>query len=138
MVETNSSPPDVVLHKQEPCEDKVYPKKAKPLTVHNKLRSCLKELYQAHEWTETLLNDLPKKWKICDDLIILPPTCFTLSDWTTGTVSGETLWSTVANVFKVKRVAQEHRVKSDEFRTPNMTLLYGIDPIVLINNNGIK
>lgn len=134
----NNSPPDLILHKQEPCEDKVYRKKAKPQTVHDKLRSCLKELYQALEWTDTLLNDLPKKWKICDDLIILPPTCFTLSDWTTGIVSGEALWSTVANVFKVKRVAKEHRVKSDDFRTPNMTLLYGTDPIVLINNNGIK
>ena len=138
MLEKNSSIPGVDLITTEAGKDKIYPKKAKPITVHDKLRSGLKDLYNFTDWTDELLNDLPKKWKICDDLIILPPTCFTLPDWISNTVSQEALWSTIATVFNVKRVAKEHRVKSDDFRTPNLTLLYGTDPVVLINNNGIK
>lgn len=119
--------------------EKVYPKKAKPLTVHDKLRSELKHLYQ-NQWSDKWLADLPKKWKVCEDLLILQPGCFTLPHWTDNTlnITELDLWKLVATLFKVKRIAKENRVKSDDFRSPNLQLLYGTDPIVIINNNGIK
>jgi hypothetical protein len=57
------------------------------------------------------------------------------ADFESKTIS---LWKTVAQCFKVSRIAQENRVKSDDFRSPNLTLLFGTDPIVVTNNNGIK
>ncbi len=124
-----------MLENLEPSQKTVqYAKKAKPLTVHEKLRAELKYLY-ATEWSDEWLTDLPKKWKLCDDLLILQPSCFSLPHWSQKYVD---LWKLVANVFKVRRVAIENRVKSDDFRTPNLTLLYGTDPIVIVNNNGIK
>ena len=115
----------------------IYPKKAKPLTTHDKLRNQLKEIYQ-NDWEDSWLEDLPKKWKICEDLLILPPTCFTLPHWSNLEKKDFDLWERIASIFKVKRVAKENRVKSDDFRSPNLKLLYGDDPIVVINNNGIK
>ncbi len=121
--------------KSEPAHQQAkYAKKAKPLTVHDILKTELKKLYAA-EWTDDWLRDLPRKWKLCDDLLILQPSCFTLPHWYSNEAE---LWQLVARVFKVGRVARENRVKSDDFRTPNLTLLYGIDPVVLVNNNGIK
>ncbi len=73
-----------------------------------------------------------------DDLLILPPLCFNLPVWAEFESKTNTFWKTVAGCFKVNRIAQENRVKSDDFRSPNLTLLFGRDPIVVINNNGIK
>jgi len=121
--------------KSEPAHQQAkYAKKAKPLTVHDILKIELKKLYAA-EWTDDWERDLPRKWKLCDDLLILQPSCFTLPHWHNNE---DELWQLVARVFKVGRVARENRVKSDDFRTPNLTLLYGNDPMVLVNNNGIK
>lgn len=116
---------------------KVYPKKAKPNTVHDKLRNELKNVYQ-DRWSDTWLDDLPKKWKICENLLILPATCFTLPHWSTSVNEGQNFWEIIADVFRVRRVAIENRVKTDDFRSPNLKLLYGDDPVVVISNNGIK
>ena len=109
----------------------VYPKKAKPVNQHDKLRACLVELL-GHELSAELANDLPKKWKIASDLLILPPQCFQLPDWSSSNV-----WPRIADCFRVKRVAQESRVKADDFRSPNLRLVYGDDPVVNVTNNGI-
>lgn len=61
-------------------EKTVYPKKAKPKTQHDKLRESLKCLFGV--WDASWEKDLPKKWKIAQDLLILPPTCFKSSHWT--------------------------------------------------------
>jgi len=116
-----------------------YPKKAKPLSQHEKLEKDLKKycveklnlIWQA-EWS----NDLPKKWKHSSDILILPANCFLLEHWTRH--DSADFYSILAESFRVKRIAQETRVKSDDFRTPNLSLLYGNDPFVTIVNNGIK
>ena len=113
-------------------EKKTYPKKAKPISTHEKLRIALKNLYP-NEWDDSWIEDLPKKWKQCQDLLILPANCFTLPHW-----SSNEFWKLIAHIFRAERVAQENRIKPDDFRSPNLTLLYGNDPIVVINNNGIK
>jgi hypothetical protein len=48
-------------------EKKVYAKKAKPVSQHEKLKKYLLEFVQNQvscKWDESLENDLPKKWKI--------------------------------------------------------------------------
>lgn len=114
-------------------ERKIYPKKAKPINQHEKLKFCLKELY-GDAWSDCMMNDLPKKWKISQNLLILPSNCFTLNEWKTN----DNLWKIIADCFKVTRIGKENRVLTDGFRTPNLNLLYGNDPIVTINNNGVK
>ena len=87
-----------------------YPKKAKPISTHEKLRTCLQQLY-ANQWSDHLSNDLPKKWKIsAQNLLILPANCFLLEDWS----KSDLLWHTVATCFKVTRIAIENRVKTKE------------------------
>lgn len=110
-----------------------YPKKAKPVNQHEKLRACLVELL-GNELSAELANDLPKKWKVADDLLILPPQCFQLPDWKNTNVN---IWPRVADCFRVKRIAQENRVKADDFRSPNLHLIYGDDPVVNVTNNGV-
>ena len=119
-------------------EENIYPKKAKPITVHQKLPKDLKSLFEnilKYEWKEEWCEDLPKKWKITHDLLILPSNCFILEHWKKF---DSRLWETVAKCFNVKRVSQENKVKSDNFRSPNLTLLYGEDSFVTVCNNDIK
>ena len=117
--------------------DNIYAKKAKPINTHDKLRIKLKELYGLN-WNDNLNDDLPKKWKISADLLILPSNCFQLDDWFKLLINNELIWKTIADLFKVTRIGKENRVNTDGFRTPNLTLLYGNDPVVVVNNNGIK
>ena len=107
-----------------------YEKKAKPITQHDKLKKFLENHIrtknETFEWKDEWNDDLPKKWKICQsELLILPPNCFQSPDWRS---ESNEFYSGIAQCFKVKRVAQENRIKSDDFRSPNLTLLYGEDP----------
>ncbi|CAF0718108.1 unnamed protein product [Brachionus calyciflorus] len=110
----------------------IFPKKPKPLNQHEILKRDLRLLFT--EWHDHWEKDLPKKWKIADDLIILPSNCFQLTHWN----EKDNFWFHLAKCFKVNRVAQENKVKPDDFRSPNLTLLYGNSSIVTVNNNGIK
>ena len=141
----------------EPTEAKIeYSKKAKPIMPRDKLITSLKQMLQLIEieWNEDLDKDVPKKWKLFDDLILLPLNCFLLEIWRKlGSfvnsskknknsifclIDGNILWKTVATSLKVKRVAKENRINCDGFRTPNVKLLFGDDPWVLTVDNGIK
>ena len=119
-----------------------YEKKAKPITQHDKLKRYLSGymMESAHlEWNDEWYEDLPKKWKLCqNELLILPATCFQMPHWPkTSSSNCQTFYSGLAECFKVKRIAQENRVKSDDFRSPNLTLLHGEDSIVSVVNNGV-
>jgi hypothetical protein len=122
-------------------EGKNYAKKAKPITQHEKMRRDLSAFLKNTlnlDWDKKFEEDLPKKWKIAQDMLILPSTCFTLDNWLSFENETKCLWKFLAECFRVKRIAQENRVKPDNFRSPNLTLLYGNDPIVVVNNNGVK
>jgi tRNA G37 N-methylase Trm5 len=122
-------------------QQNIFKKKAKPINVKTKFEQKLLEFYKLKidssltclpsEWQ----NDLPKKWKLTNNLLILPNTCFTLSHWCEF---NDDIWKILAECFKVERIAQERRVKSDDFRSPNLVLLYGNSTIVNTTNNGIK
>ncbi|RNA13303.1 tRNA wybutosine-synthesizing 2 -like protein [Brachionus plicatilis] len=109
-----------------------FSKRAKPLNERDKLRRDLEALFV--DWKSDWDGDLPKKWKKAEDMVILPCNCFLLEHWTLN----EKFLPTVAQAFRAKRLAQEHKVKSDQFRTPSLKLLYGNSPILTVNNNGIK
>jgi hypothetical protein len=118
---------------------KSYPKKAKPITQSEKLKRNLQDYCKnilSIEWSNEIENDLPKKYKQSQDLLILPSNCFQLDFWTKS--NSNEFFKIIADSFKVNRVAQENRVKPDDYRSPNLIFLYGSDPIVNVVNNGIK
>jgi hypothetical protein len=118
---------------------KFYPKKAKPLTQQEKLKRNIQDYCKnvlSIEWSDEIENDLPKKYKLSQDLLILPSNCFQSEYWTRS--NRNDFYKLIADSFKVNRVAQENRVKPDDYRSPNLILLYGSDPIVNVVNNGIK
>ena len=121
--------------------NEIHGKKAKPLTQHDKLKRDLTTFVRTHsptiEWSEIWEQDLPKKWKIAQDLLILPANCFSLSHWHQLESQTGQFWSALATYFRVNRIAQENRVKTDDFRSPNLTLLFGNDPLVVVTNNGV-
>lgn len=129
-----------MLDENENLNNLKYPKKAKPITQHDKIKTSLSNFMKNKfdlDWNENWNDDLPKKWKMSKELLILPANCFNLTHWTENDAANE-FYKVLAECFDVKRVAKENRVKPDDYRSPNLTLLYGEDPIVTINNNGIK
>jgi tRNA wybutosine-synthesizing protein 2 len=126
-------------------ETNSYDKKAKPENQHKKLRRCIKQIASKNfiNLEDELWNDLPKKWKITQDLLILPKNSFQSPKWEkiftiNKTINMNEFWKHIAECFKVGRIAQEDRVKSDNFRSPNLKLLFGKDPVVNVINNGVK
>lgn len=53
------------------------------ITPRDKLVDSIKGYFESIsiEWNDEYLNDLPKKWKIFDDLVLLPFSCFTNNIW---------------------------------------------------------
>nr|CAD7567204.1 unnamed protein product [Timema californicum] len=51
---------------------------------------------------------------------------------------GDTLWKTISSSLKVNRVALKNRIQTDGFRTPNVTLVWGLSPWVNYVDNEIK
>jgi hypothetical protein len=50
----------------------------------------------------------------------------------------EDIWNLVAQSLNVKRLAKENIIKSDDYRSPNVQMLLGVDSWVSTVNNGIK
>ena len=53
-------------------------------------------------------------------------------------LSGDTLWTTVADVLKCRKVARKSNVKDDGFRTPQVELLLGGSSWITHIDNGIR
>nr|CAD7402176.1 unnamed protein product [Timema poppensis] len=51
---------------------------------------------------------------------------------------GDTLWKAISSSLKVNRVALKNRIQTDGFRTPNVTLVWGLSPWVNYVDNEIK
>jgi hypothetical protein len=59
-------------------------KKAKPIVPRERLVNNLKNLLKITskiDLYDDLINDIPKKWKIFDDLVLLPLNCFSNETW---------------------------------------------------------
>lgn len=109
---------------------------------HAKLVKSLQSLCDEYGliWDDQLLNDIPRKWRVHGDMLLLPSSrCFTDPRWTQS-IPTELFWSTVARAFgsSVKRIAFEGAIKNDDFRSPTARLVLGDDPWVQVVQNGIK
>ena len=56
------------------------------------------------ERTAQLLLELPTRWEILGDLVLLPRTSMTSPEW--GCM-GQPLWRAIANALRVKRLAMQ-------------------------------
>ncbi|XP_066929581.1 tRNA wybutosine-synthesizing protein 2 homolog [Clytia hemisphaerica] len=71
-----------------------------------------------------ILQQVPHKWEIHGDMLLLPRDCLTNAFWETGQ---KELWEIFAKVLKVKRVAVMSRVQDNMIRTPKVALKLGAD-----------
>jgi len=74
-----------------------------------------------------MIEKLPKKWQKFDDLLILPANI----EYKLDLVS-------LAEKFKVTRIAQQNFIIDDQIRTPGAKLLYGNGTHVIQKENGIS
>ncbi|CAF0956225.1 unnamed protein product [Adineta ricciae] len=107
-----------------------------------KLTNRLQTLCTEHDltWDEQLANDIPRKWRIHGDMLLLPSSrCFVDPRWTTH-IPSDLFWTTVAQAFgsSIKRIAFEGAIKNDDFRSPTTRLVLGSDPWVHLVENGVK
>ena len=145
------------------ANEEVDRKKCKKLIIspRDRLIENVKIYFQSLNivWNDDYLNDLPKKWKIFNDLVLFPFNSFTNSIWIELSKfllaileivvliiepinildDQKSFWELVAKSLKVKRVAKESRIQNDGYRTPNVEILVGGDnPWVFTQDNGIK
>lgn len=50
---------------------------------------------------------------------------------------GETLWELICSMLKCKRIGIKGRIINDDFRSPKVSLVYGIPGDVYFKDNGI-
>ncbi|CAM1321080.1 TRMT12 (predicted) [Pycnogonum litorale] len=91
---------------------------------------------ESHYCFDDLIPDIPRRWTIHGDLILLPHTCFTSTVWCN--YLGPELWDIVAQVFQKSRVARNGSIQKDKHRTPSVTLLKGQDGWVEHVDNNIR
>lgn len=112
-------------------------KKVKMKTSHVKLREILRELAEENEvqWTEDLERYIPRHWEVHGDLILLPDLSLQRPEWS-SLLEGR--WRQVADALGCKRLAQKSRIQSDDYRSPNVKLLFGKDSWVEHIDNKIR
>lgn len=83
---------------------------------------------------DSLQAEIPKKWCIYGDCLVLSSTCFKASEWNK---LGSDLWTAVLNVFKCKRLVFQSSVSTDGVRTPQTRLVVGNDPWLVKTENKV-
>ncbi|XP_060600800.1 tRNA wybutosine-synthesizing protein 2 homolog [Ruditapes philippinarum] len=113
---------------------------AKKLTVKTPqqlLKTGLKSLLEVngYSWTDDVINDIPTHWERHGDLVLIPGSTFTLPIWLQ---LGTEFWPTVTRSLSCKRIARKCLVSVDQYRTPQVIMLYGDNGWVEHVDNGIK
>lgn len=83
---------------------------------------------------EKLLSEVPKKWEKYGDFILFDERTFFAEIWKS---QNNLFWKGVADVLRCKRIGIKNKIKSDGFRTPNVTIVFGDDPWVVHKDNSI-
>lgn len=120
----------------EKSEDSMNPHARLSRTVEEWLSS-----FQEME-VQSLLSNLPKKWELLGDLVILPETAFESGDW------GEFIqrlsafellqfWQDIAQSLGGNRLARQHPIAKDKHRTSQTEMLVGQSGWVEFLDHGI-
>jgi len=113
------------------------PSKAKgPPPPHELLKASAASLLAAHGLPKELVSEVPRRWEMHGDLVMLPETAYRGAGW--DGIPGAELWSSVAGTLSAKRVARKARIDAGGFRESQAVLLHGKDSEVVHVDNGIK
>lgn len=93
----------------------------------NRILSSLSDNAKAN-----LATEIPQSWEKHGDLILLPEKSFKSAFW-----NQDQIWEEICGVFKARRLARRAEILNNDFRSPQVTLLYGDDPWVRHKDNGI-
>ena len=120
----------------EKSEDSMNPHARLSRTVQEWLSS-----YQEME-LQSLLSNLPKKWELLGDLVILPESAFESSEWSEYIESLSPLemlgfWQEVAQSLGGTRLARQHPIAKDKHRTSQTEMLVGQSGWVKFLDHGI-
>ncbi|TRY77827.1 hypothetical protein TCAL_07833 [Tigriopus californicus] len=77
-------------------------------------------------------SEIPHSWERHGDLILFPDKSFKNDFW-----NKEYIWEAICDLFKAKRLARRAEILNNDFRSPQVTLLFGQDPWVNHIDNGI-
>lgn len=79
-------------------------------------------------------KDVPQKWERHTDLVLFSETLFPDSHWDSVR---QVLLHTMAACLRCTRIATKTRISTDDFRTPQVQLLYGTGTLVRHVDNGV-
>lgn len=98
-----------------------------PLTTvihpHQKMKDVISSLLPQYP-----IKQFPHHWIKHSDLIVLPSNSFSDVQW--DGVNVEEFWKCIAEALGVKRLAIEHHINNDDYRTPTCHLLVGESGVV--------
>ncbi|XP_003378386.1 tRNA wybutosine-synthesizing protein 2-like protein [Trichinella spiralis] len=95
-------------------------------------------------WHPDLLKEIPEHWEKRDDMVLFPANAFkaevfdSLGKVLIVLLANKEFWIIVAKCLNAKRVARVDRIHSDDFRSPQVTLILGEHSRVLQIENHIK
>ena len=120
----------------EKSEDSVNP--------HARLSRTVEEWHSSYPEMEvhSLLSNLPKKWELLGDLVILPETAFESGDWNEfiqrlSAFGLLQFWQDVAQSLGGNRLARQHPIAKDKHRTSQTEMLVGQSGWVEFLDHGI-
>jgi tRNA wybutosine-synthesizing protein 3 len=92
---------------------------------------------------ENVLSNLPKKWQLLGDLVILPEAAFTSEYWReifdkTTRHERDDFWFHVAKALGGERLARQHPIAKDKHRSSQTELLLGENGWVEFLDHGVK
>lgn len=93
--------------------------------------------------SDKYLSDLPKKWQLLGDLVVLPETAFTSDSWSSlfGQIASAdylAFWQEVSHALGGVRLARQHPIAKDTHRTSQTELLLGENGWVEFLDHGIQ
>ncbi|RJU80055.1 MAG: hypothetical protein DWC09_08165 [Candidatus Poseidoniales archaeon] len=95
------------------------------------------------EEINVLLSQLPQKWERYGDMIVLPERAFESDDWV-GLLNRcsesqlKSFWQCVTEALSGRRLARQHPIAKDTFRSSQTELLYGENGWVEFRDHGIR
>jgi len=106
------------------------------------IESWLTSLGTSEQEVETFIREIPQKWQHLGDLVVLPEIAFASKQWTvifdkTPNDELQKVWQNIATALGGKRLARQHPITKDKFRTSQTELLQGQNGWVEFLDHGV-
>lgn len=112
---------------------------------HERLKQAVSAWLASNKDTEAefIPYELPHKWELLGDLVVLPIDAFNTTKWKrllhgVGAIEKEKLFSDVAVALGGHRLARQHQIQDNITRSPQLTLLHGDSGWVEFTDHGVE